>query len=166
MKDDEKDKETGTEPSGEPTEEPKQMDRGKFLKAIGVGIGAVGLGVVTGGQLSARTGAEPDSSRSAIQKLMRGLLESPSKARDFLNNPQTVAAEFGVSLTGDDAKTIQLALNTLTTELALREGHNQTSHDKEGHFNWHNETTKAAPAKEGTTTTKPPKNITPPTRRR
>jgi hypothetical protein len=151
MKDDEKGKEKATEPSAEPVEKLKQVDRGTFLKALGVGIGAVGLDMVTGGHLSARTTAEPDSSRVAVQKLMRGLLESPLKARDFLDDPQTVAAEFGVNLTDDEANTIQESLKNLTREAALREGHNQSSHNDQGsgHFNWHNQTTKAAPKKDG-----------------
>lgn len=163
MKDDEKTRETGTEASKETVEAPKQVDRGTFLKAIGVGIGAVGLDLVTGSHLAARTAAELDGGRSAIQKLMRGLLESPSKARDFLDDPQTVGAEFGVRLTDDDAKTIQESLKNLIREAAVREGHNQSSHNDttSGHFNWHNQTTKAAPAQEGVTTPKPP-----PTRRR
>lgn len=134
MKDDEKDKETGKEPSGEPTDELKQMDRGKFLKALGVGIGAVGLGVVTGGQLSARTAAEPDSTRSGIQKLMRGLLENPSRAKDFLSNPQAVAEEFEVRLTADDANKIKEALTRLAAEVGGGglTGHNDT-HTDSGH---------------------------------
>lgn len=118
MKTDEKDKETGKEPCGEPTDQPKQMDRGAFLKALGVGIGAVGLGVVTGGQLSAHTPSETDISRSAIQKLMRSLLEDPSRAEDFLSNPQAVAEEFEVRLTADDANKIKEAF----TRLALKAG--------------------------------------------
>ncbi len=118
MKDDEKDKETGKEPSGEPTDEPKQMDRGKFLKALGVGIGAVGLGMATGSHLAARAATEPYSTRSGIQKLMRSLLEDPSRAEDFLSNPQAVAEEFGVRLTADDANKIK----EVFTRLALKAG--------------------------------------------
>ena len=52
MKDDEKPRETENEPSEETTESPKQVDRGTFLKAIGISIGAVGLDLVTGGHMA------------------------------------------------------------------------------------------------------------------
>ena len=157
MKDDEKLQETGVESPEETKESSKQVDRGTFLKAIGVGIGAVGLGMVTGSHAAARTASELEGDRTAVQKLMRGLLESPARARDFLDNPQTVAAQFGVGLSDDEAKTIQESLKNLTREAAVREGHNQKSHNDAatGHFETHNQTTKAAPAQGGTAPTIP-----------
>ncbi|HMK37446.1 MAG TPA: hypothetical protein VK463_20400 [Desulfomonilaceae bacterium] len=138
MKDDEKPRETENEPSEETTESPKQVDRGTFLKAIGVGIGAVGLDLVTGGHMAARAVADMDRDRSTIQKLMRGLLESPQRARDFLADPQKVGAEFGIQLSADDAKTIQEAFKNLTMEAMLREGHSNTSHSESGPTSWAN----------------------------
>jgi hypothetical protein len=136
MKDDEKLQETGVESPEETKEPSKQVDRGTFLKAIGVGIGAVGLGMVTGSNVAARAVADVDRDRSAIQKLMRGLLESPQRARDFLADPQKVGAEFGIQLGADDAKTIQEAFKNLIMEARgpLREGHNNTatSHSQGG----------------------------------
>jgi hypothetical protein len=127
MKDDEKLQETGVESPEETKESSKKVDRGTFLKAIGVGIGAVGLGMVTGSHVAARAVADLDRDRSTIQKLMRGLLESPQRARDFLADPQKVGAEFGIQLSADDAKTIQEAFKNLTMEAMLREGHANSS---------------------------------------
>ncbi len=131
MKHDEKEKKTGTEPSAEPTEEPKQLDRGAFLKALGVGIGAVGLDMVTGGHLAARAAVDLDGSRSGIQKLVRGLLENPSKVKDFIDSPQAVAREFGVRLTDADAEKIRETLMKLAKELGkggLEAGHQNWDH--------------------------------------
>jgi len=163
MKDDEKLQETGVESPEETKESSKQVDRGTFLKAIGVGIGAVGLGMVTGSHVAARAVADLDRDRSAIQKLMRGLLESPARARDFLSDPQKVGAEFGVHVTDDEAKTIQESLKNLTIEAAVREGHNQSSHNDNtsGHFNWHNQTTKIQPEQGGQKTPAGPKPVAP-----
>jgi hypothetical protein len=138
MKDDEKLQETGVESPEETKESSKQVDRGTFLKAIGVGIGAVGLGMVTGSHVAARAVADPDRDRSAIQKLMRGLLESPQRAQDFLADPQKVGAEFGIQLSADDAKTIQEAFKNLTVAAALREGHNNTSTSHSQGGSWTN----------------------------
>jgi hypothetical protein len=138
MKDDEKLQETGVESPEETKESSKQVDRGTFLKAIGVGIGAVGLGMVTGGHVAARAVADLDRDRSAIQKLMRGLLESPQRARDFLADPQKVGAEFDIQLSADDAKTIQEAFKNLTMEAVLREGHSNTSHSDSHGGSWGN----------------------------
>lgn len=161
MKDDEKDKETGTEPSGEPMEEPKKLDRGAFLKVLGVGMGAVGLGMATGGQLSARTAPEPDSSRSAIQTLMRGLLENPSRAKDFLNSPQTVAEELGVRLTEADANKIKEVFTKLALEVGggpLHEGYSIFDHVDNGHHNKYSKTYQIQQKKGqgGETAPKPP----------
>ncbi|MEW6112969.1 MAG: hypothetical protein AB1664_12635 [Thermodesulfobacteriota bacterium] len=156
MKDDDKIKETGAESSEEPMEESKQLDRGTFLKALGVGIGAVGLDLVTGGHLVARAAAELDGSRSAIQKLVRGLLESPSKAKDFLENPQEVAAELGVRLSESDAKTIKESLIKLAKDAdaaQLMPGHQDWVH-QDG--TWHDSYNKTVTPRTGTKTTKPP----------
>ncbi len=158
MQDDKKDKKTGKEPSTEALEESKQLDRGTFLKALGVGVGAVGLGVITGGQLSAHTPSEPDSSRSAIQKLMRGLLENPPKAKEFLSSPHTVAEEFGVSLTEADANKIKDTFMKLAMEIeggggVLHEGHSLWDHVDGSH---HDKYTKALPKKPPGKTPKPP----------
>jgi hypothetical protein len=156
MKEDEKPRQTEAEAPEETSELSKQLDRGTFLKTIGVGIGAVGLDLISGSHVAARAAAELEGDRAAVQKLMRGLLESPPKARDFLDDPKTVAAEFGVRLSDGEAMTIQESLKHLTREAAVREGHNQSSHkdDASGHFNWHNQTTKAAP-KQGESPTAP-----------
>jgi hypothetical protein len=149
MQDDERDKKTGAEPSAEAVEESKQLDRGTFLKALGVGIGAVGLNAMTGGQLSAHTPSEPQSSRSSIQKLMRGLLENPPKAKEFLSNPQTVAEEFGVSLTEAEANKIKDTFLKLAKEVGgapLQEGHSLWDHVDGDH---HDKYTKALPLKPG-----------------
>ena len=130
MKDDEKLQETGVESPEETKEPSKQVDRGTFLKAIGVGIGAVGLGMVTGSHVAARAVADLDRDRSAIQKLMRrAAWKALQRAQDFLANPQKVGAEFGIQLSADDAKTIQEAFKNLIMEARgpLREGHNNSS---------------------------------------
>jgi hypothetical protein len=150
MKEDEKLKEAGKNPSAESTDETKQLGRGEFLKTIGVGAAAAGLGILTGDQSSASAATESDSSRSAIQKLMRNLLESPSKAKAFLDSPQAVAKEFGVYLSNDDSKTIQETLKKLSTQIALREGHDQIG--PSGHNLWY---TKALPVQPGQGKTAP-----------
>jgi hypothetical protein len=127
MKDEEKEKVRGA--SEEPPEESTKLDRGKFLKAVGVGIGAVGLGIVTAGQLAAGTTPAPDSGRLAIQKLMRSLVENPEKAREFVENPEVIAAQFGVRLTDDEAKKIKDAFK----KLALETGGNFNVEARTGH---------------------------------
>jgi hypothetical protein len=138
MRDDEKHKETGTETPCEPAEEPKKLDRGTFLKALGVGIGAVGLDMVAGIQASARTAPELETGRIGIQRLMRGILESPGKAEAFVDNPVDVAQEYGVHISEDDAKKIRETLMKLTVQagdrLALTPGHQDWAH-QDG--NWH-----------------------------
>jgi K+-sensing histidine kinase KdpD len=121
----------------------------------------VGLDLVTGGHLVARAAAELDGSRSAVQKLVRGLLENPSKAKDFLENPQEVAAELGVRLSESDAKTIKESLIKLAREAdaaQLMPGHQDWVH-QDG--TWHDSYNKTVTPKTGTTTTKPPKTRTP-----
>jgi len=142
MRDDEKLKETGAESTEETVEEPKQLDRSTFLKTLGVGIGAVGLDLLTGGHLAARTAAELDDSRGGIQKLVRGLLEDPSKAKDFLDSPRAVAEEFGVRLTEDDAHKIQEAFKKLAAEAAAADapvmgGHQDWAHKDGGWNDWY-----------------------------
>ncbi len=110
MRDDEKHKETGTATPSEPSEEPKKLDRGTFLKALGVGIGAVGLDMFAGIQASARTDPELETGRIGIQRLMRGILESPGKAEAFVDNPIDVAQEYGVHRSEGDAKKIRETL--------------------------------------------------------
>jgi hypothetical protein len=164
MKDGEKDGKIGTEPAPEPTEEATQLNRGTFLKALGVGIGALGLDVVTGGHLAARAAADLEGSRSAVQKLVRRLLEEPSKAKDFVDNPQAVAKEFGISLTDADAMKIQETLKELANQVAaaVEGGHQDWSH-QDGNWNdWYDKKVEKQLPK-GPTQTKPQQ---PPTRRK
>lgn len=160
MRDDEKHKETGTETSGEPAEEPKKLDRGTFLKALGVGIGAVGLDMVAGIQASARTAPELETGRIGIQRLMRGILESPGKAEAFVDNPVDVAQEFGVHISEEDAKKIRETLMKLTVQagdrLALEAGHQDWAH-QDG--NWHDSYNKTVTPK---VKPKTPTETTPP----
>jgi len=139
MKDGEKDKETGTESAPDRSEGTAQLDRGTFLKALGIGIGAVGLDVVTGGHLAARTAADLEGSRSGIQKLVRGLLEEPSKAKDFLENPQAVAKEFGISLTDADAMKVQETLKQLAKQVGagVEGGHQDWAHQDGSWNDWY-----------------------------
>jgi hypothetical protein len=134
MKDDEKGKRTGTEPSGEPIEELKKLDRGEFLKTVGVGVAAAGIGLVTG-KPSALAATEPDSTRSGIQKLMRSLLENPSRAKDFLESPQTVGEEFGVRLTEADASKIKEVFTKLAAEVGSGLNATHTEYTDSGHHN-------------------------------
>ncbi len=140
MRDDEKLKETGAEQTEETVEEPKQLDRSTFIKTLGVGIGAVGLDLLTGGHLAARTAAELDDSRGGIQKLVRGLLENPSKAKEFLDSPQVVAKEFGVQITEEDASKIQETFKKLAREVgggSVMGGHQDWSHKDGGWNDWY-----------------------------
>jgi hypothetical protein len=153
MQDDKKNKETGAEPSAEALEESKQLDRGTFLKALGVGIGAVGLGVIPGGHASADIPSEPEGGRSGIQRLMRGILENPPKAKEFLTSPQTVAQEFGVSLTEAEADKIKDTFLKLAAQVGsggmdggLHEGHSLWDHVDGDH---HDKYTKALPIQRG-----------------
>ena len=151
MKDDEKGKRTGTEPSGEPMEELKKLDRGEFLKTVGVGAAAAGLGLVTG-RASALAATEPDSTRSGIQKLMRSLLENPSRAKDFLESPQTVAEELGVRLTEADATKIKEVFTKLAAEVGSGLSGTHTEYTDSGHHN-----SVSNPARQ-----KPPRSVTTP----
>lgn len=139
MKDNEKDKGTGTEPAAEEKTGPATLDRGTFLKALGIGIGAVGLDVVTGGHVAARTAADLEGDRRAIQKLVRGLLEEPTRAKDFLDNPQAVAKEFGVILNDADAMKIQEALKQLGNQVAAAAagGHEDWAHQDGSWNDWY-----------------------------
>jgi len=134
MKDDDNLKEKGSEPATEPEGESKQLGRSEFLKTVGVGAAAAGLGILTGDQSLSSAATEPGTSRSSIQTLMRGLLENPSRAKDFLDSPQTVAEELGVRLTEADANKIKEALTRLAREVggAGLTGHNDT-HTDSGH---------------------------------
>ena len=153
MKDDEKGKRTGTEPSGEPMEELKKLDRGEFLKTVGVGVAAAGLGLVTG-KASALAATEPDSARRGIQKLMRSLLEDPSRAKDFLESPRTVAEELGVRLTEADASTIKEVFTKLAMEAGSGpSGATHTEYTDSGH---HNSKTDARRKPPGQLAPKPP----------
>jgi len=160
MKDDEKNKDAGLGPSGEPTDEPEQLDRSAFLKALGVGVGAIGLGIVTGTHVAARTAAELDESRTGIQKLVRGLLENPSKAGEFLDSPQAVAEEFGVRVSDADAKKIQETLIKLAKEVGTGAtgGHQDWSHQDGTWNDWYDK--KVEKGGKGKT---PPVRTTPPT---
>jgi len=164
MRDDEKHKETGTETPGEPAEEPKKLDRGTFLKALGVGIGAIGLDMVAGIQASARTAPELDTGRIGIQRLMRGILENPGKAEAFVNDPVDVAQEFGVHISEDDAKKIRETLMKLTVQagdrLALTPGHQDWAH-QDG--NWHDSYNKTVEKKTPKIKPKTPTGTTPTT---
>jgi len=154
MKGDERDKKTGTESSEEPMEELKKFDRGEFLKTVGVGVAAAGLGLVTG-KPSALAATEPDtSSRSGIQKLMRSLLENPARAKDFLESPQTVAEELGVRLTEADAGKIKEAFTKLAMEAGSGLHETHTEYTDSGH---HNSVTSPLQRKPGTA--KPPKGV-------
>jgi hypothetical protein len=126
MKDDKKDSQV--ESTTETSKDSKDVDRGTFLKTLGVGIGAVGIDVITGGRVSATT--EPDSNRAPIQKLMRGLLENPAKAKDFLESPLPVAKEFGVTLTEAEAAKIRETFLKLAAEVGggLHEGYSIWDH--------------------------------------
>jgi hypothetical protein len=81
-----------------------------------------------------------DDSRGGIQELVRGLLENPSKAKDFLDSPQAVAEEFGVRLTEDDAHKIQEAFKKLAREVggdSVMGGHQDWSHKDGGWNDWY-----------------------------
>lgn len=140
MRDDEKLKETDAKPTEETVEEPRQLDRSTFIKALGAGIGAVGLDLLTGGHLAARAAAELDDSHAGIQKLVRGLLEDPSKAKEFLESPQAVAEQFGVRITEEDASKIQETFKNLATEMAdkpVMGGHQDWTHKDGGWNDWY-----------------------------
>ncbi len=92
-------------------EEPQELDRKAFLKALGVGLGAVGLDLMTGGRLLAATSPGPEGAgRTEIQGFIRGLLENPEKASEFLESPEAVAKEFGIVLSERDSQKIQDAI--------------------------------------------------------
>jgi len=161
MKEQKKDKGKGAKSPQKREDDLKKLDRGSFLKALGVGIGAVGLDIVAGVPVSARTTPELEDGRMGIQKLMRGLLEDPRKAEEFVDNPLSVAREFGVHLTEGDAKKIQETLMKLALQagdrLALTPGHQDWAH-QDG--SWHDTYNKTVTPK---TSPKPPKGTTTPT---
>jgi len=169
MRDDERQKETGAKSTEETVEEPKQLDRSTFIKALGVGIGAVGLDLLTGGHLAARTAAELDESHLGIQKLVRGLLEEPSKAKDFLDNPQAVAEQFGVRITEEDAHKIQEAFKKLAAEAAAADapvmgGHQDWTHKDGGWNDWYDKKVERGIKTPGKMKT--PDRVAPPVRKR
>jgi hypothetical protein len=85
------------------------ITRKEFLKKIGVGAGAVGIGMATGE--TAFAAIDPsDGSRVAIQHLVRHLLQYPDAAGEFLVNPHAIAAGFGVKLNDQEVQKIQEGL--------------------------------------------------------
>jgi hypothetical protein len=161
MKEQKKDKEKGAKSPEKREDDLKKLDRGAFLKALGVGIGAVGLDMVAGTPVSARTAPELEDGRMGIQKLMRGLLENPRKAEEFVDNPLVVAREFGVHLTEGDAKKIQETLMKLALQagdrLATMPGHQDWTHSDGTWHDTYNKTVTPKKAPKGTTTpTTPP----------
>ncbi len=142
-------------------DDPKKLDRGAFLKALGIGIGAVGLDIIAGTPAPARTSPELEEGRMGIQKLMRGLLENPRKAEEFVESPMDIAREFGVHLTEGDAKKIQETLMKLALHagdrLALTPGHQDWVHND---GSWHDTYNKTVTPR-GTKQPVKPKDTTP-----
>jgi hypothetical protein len=97
-------------------EESRKLDRKEFLKTVGVGIGALALGSVVGGEALASRGRDSEMAplvggRSGIQRLVRYLVEHPEKANEFLMHPIGVAQELGIVV---DAREMDLIRNAIT----------------------------------------------------
>jgi hypothetical protein len=95
------------------------MKRKDFLKALGVGVGAVGVTSVMG-----RTGlaAIEDADRSKLQGFIRTLIEDPDLAADFMKDPQKVAEDKGIRLSEADLKKLEESIERLRDQEAVKPG--------------------------------------------
>jgi hypothetical protein len=96
-----------------------KMKRKDFLKALGVGVGAVGVTSVMG-----RTGlaAIEDADRSKLQGFIRTLIEDPDLAADFMKDPQKVAEDKGIRLSEADLKKLEESIERLRDQEAVKPG--------------------------------------------
>ena len=92
------------------------VSRKQFNRMLGVGIGAAGLGAVTGSRAFGSTPKEAVG--RDLEGFMRTLLDQPELARRFLENPEAVAAEHGIRLAREDATKIKESAKELPVKAA------------------------------------------------
>jgi hypothetical protein len=92
------------------TDKPQeQVTRKEFLKMLGIGAGVVGVSIATGEMGFAALDPRAEN-RISTQHFIRHLLQEPDKVNEFFQDPQDVAAEFGIKLSDQDVHRIQEGL--------------------------------------------------------
>ena len=105
------------------TEEPKNLNRKEFLKVLGVGIGAVGLGLAgVPKAIGLGSPSSEPSTRALTKSFLKDLIKDPHLAAKFLDNPVAAAKMYGIQLSERDLSNIHDSLTKLAAAKSKSKG--------------------------------------------